>query len=59
MVKNFQHHQRNSKHVLMSDEETFLDRGYIFDYFGNRNTFVKFYIDQHLAEKFEPIFIED
>jgi REP element-mobilizing transposase RayT len=59
IVKEFHEHRWNSWHMLMSNEETFLDREYIFDYFGNKDAFVQFHEDQHLAEKFEPIIIED
>ncbi|NND34185.1 MAG: hypothetical protein HKN76_16480 [Saprospiraceae bacterium] len=59
IVKKFQDHDWNSWHELISQKDTFLDRDFIFDYFGCKESFIAFHNDQQLSDKFEALKMEE
>jgi len=59
LVANFTDYPYTSYQILLSDKPTFLNREFVYEWFGSREAFIKFHEASHYEEKFSDIDIED
>jgi len=58
LVNNFLDDQWHSYHKLLSEDNSFLEREFVFDWFGDRSAFMEFHNSKQLEKDFKEIYIE-
>ena len=59
LVNNFEDYQWHSYAEILHNNETFLDRTYLFEWFGGKKEFIAFHNAKYLENDFREVYIED
>ena len=55
IVKSFEQYQWSSYAIIISNEETFLNRDFVLNWFGGKESFIRFHRNQQEGSDFEDI----